>query len=496
MYRFIKRSFIQNPYVLMIGALILCRLVAMFVIPLNDTTEARYAEIARKMLETGNWVTLQHDYGVPFWAKPPLSTWLSALSMKFFGVNAFAARLPNLLLSLAIIWLVGVFATTCFNRSVAWRAMFILTSTVFFLLNAGTVMTDTPLLFSLTLMMVSFWLTIAEDKPYWRYWFFVGAGLGLLAKGPIAIVFAGVPIFFWTMLNNKWRDFWQKLPWVSGSCVTLLIALPWYILAEYRTPGFLNYFIVGEHINRFLKPAWHGDKYGFAHAQPYGMIWVYALIGMLPWSGICLSWLVTEKRKWMETYHTNKALTQYLLLFMLTPLLFFTFSGNIIYTYVFPSLPAFALLFTFLSEQVSLSYALRRRFLILSSIPAILLMLATTMFIIQPQKIAKSQKYVINAWHLNSKDTEKNLIYWKNKTDFSAQFYSSGRVLATLSKEFLEQQLNQNKFNYIVIDKMSNTPFPETLVACLEQPVPIQVSKKTEILFHVKPSCYNQQREQ
>ncbi len=66
-------------------------------IPLNDVSEARYAEIARKMLETGNWVTPQHDYGVPFWAKPPLSTWLSAFSMKLFGVNEFAARLPGLL---------------------------------------------------------------------------------------------------------------------------------------------------------------------------------------------------------------------------------------------------------------------------------------------------------------------------------------------------------------------------------------------------------------
>lgn len=51
-------------------ALLLVRLVLMAWLPLTDTTEARYAEIARKMLETGNWVTPLHDYGVPFWSKP------------------------------------------------------------------------------------------------------------------------------------------------------------------------------------------------------------------------------------------------------------------------------------------------------------------------------------------------------------------------------------------------------------------------------------------
>ena len=54
-----------------------------------DKTEARYGEIARLMAETGEWVVLQIDYGVPFWAKPPLSTWASALSIRLFGTHIF-----------------------------------------------------------------------------------------------------------------------------------------------------------------------------------------------------------------------------------------------------------------------------------------------------------------------------------------------------------------------------------------------------------------------
>ncbi|WP_457333927.1 ArnT family glycosyltransferase [Rhizobacter sp. P5_C2] len=78
--------------VLLIAAMVLLRLCGMAWLPLMDTTEARYAEVGRKMLELGDWITPWHDYGVPFWAKPPLSFWLTALSMKCFGVNEWAAR--------------------------------------------------------------------------------------------------------------------------------------------------------------------------------------------------------------------------------------------------------------------------------------------------------------------------------------------------------------------------------------------------------------------
>jgi len=83
-----------SPYFGITAVLILFRAFLNYAVPLMDKTEARYAEIARIMAETNNWTTLQIDYGIPFWAKPPLSTWLSAMSFQLFGVNEFAARLP------------------------------------------------------------------------------------------------------------------------------------------------------------------------------------------------------------------------------------------------------------------------------------------------------------------------------------------------------------------------------------------------------------------
>src|SRR5262249_4811356 len=76
-------------------AVVVVRVATLGAYPLMDTTEARYAEIARKMLEPGEWLRPQFDYGLPFWGKPPLSTWLSALAMAILGVNELAARLPS-----------------------------------------------------------------------------------------------------------------------------------------------------------------------------------------------------------------------------------------------------------------------------------------------------------------------------------------------------------------------------------------------------------------
>ena len=73
----------------------LIRLLFLGTYPLADTTEARYGEMGRLMVETGNWITPQFEKGIPFWGKPPLSFWLTAVSFKMFGIHEFSARLPS-----------------------------------------------------------------------------------------------------------------------------------------------------------------------------------------------------------------------------------------------------------------------------------------------------------------------------------------------------------------------------------------------------------------
>jgi 4-amino-4-deoxy-L-arabinose transferase-like glycosyltransferase len=165
----------------------------MATIPLNESTEARYGEMARKMLETGNWVLPMHDYGIPFLAKPPLWAWMSAASMGIFGVNAFAARLPALLLSIMTLGLVWLLALKHHGRGASIGAPLVLAASAGFFVAAGTVMTDPALAFSTTVALTSFWLAIRYEQKLWGWMFFAGCGVGLLAKGPVALVIAGLP---------------------------------------------------------------------------------------------------------------------------------------------------------------------------------------------------------------------------------------------------------------------------------------------------------------
>ena len=89
-----------------LAGLVLLRLLTLGAYPILDRSEARYAFIGELMVQTGNWVTLFIQPDVPFWAKPPLSTWVTATSYLAFGFNAFAARLPSFLMFAGAGWLV------------------------------------------------------------------------------------------------------------------------------------------------------------------------------------------------------------------------------------------------------------------------------------------------------------------------------------------------------------------------------------------------------
>ncbi len=92
----------EKSYPIYFWMLVFIRGIFNYSLPLMDKTEARYGEIARIMAETSNWVVPHIDYGIPFWAKPPLSTWASALSISLFGTHAFFVRLPYLLVAVGL----------------------------------------------------------------------------------------------------------------------------------------------------------------------------------------------------------------------------------------------------------------------------------------------------------------------------------------------------------------------------------------------------------
>ena len=476
------KTFAGQSFIL-IAILFLVRMVAMFGIPLNDSTEARYAEIARLMLDSNNWVSLMHYPHQYFWAKPPLSTWLSAISMKIMGVSPFAARFPAILLSMICLGLVARMAYQQLRMSGAIWVMAILTTTFYFLLDAGTVMTDPSLLTCVTIVMVSFWIGMNESSRFWGYMTFVGWGFGLLAKGPVMGVFTVVPLAIWLTLTHQWTVCWKRLPWIKGSLLTLAIALPWYIIAEQRMPGFLSYFIIGEHLMRFLKPGWTGDLYGFAHEAPIGMIWVYFFMGTMPWSFILAYWMLTQKNIW-KGKAMEKNWVIYLLCFLLFPLCFFTFARNIIYPYVFPTLPAFALLFTSILFHIGKQLEMQKVYFTLGSVMAALILGVTWLFHAYPMEVSKSTDQMIAIWKEHRGSRQEHLIYVHNVPEYSSMFYSRGRVMATRDPAQLCQWLQQGP-NFVVLDSAEPCFFQDYIKKEYQPLASIQHRERIDTLYRI-----------
>jgi 4-amino-4-deoxy-L-arabinose transferase-like glycosyltransferase len=443
------------------------RLITMVVFPLTDTTEARYAEIARKMLETANWVTPWYDYGIPFWAKPPLSTWISAWSMGLFGVNAFAARLPSFLLILGVLGWVASMGTQQAHRRPAVFAVALLASFPLFFFTAGAVMTEAALLFSTTLSFVSFWKAyIQTDHPYWGYLFFVGLGLGLLAKGPVALVLTGIPIVLWFLTDREVRLWflWQRLPWIKGVVVMLVIALPWYLLAEYRTPGFLHYFIVGEHIQRFLVSGWVGDRYGHAHVEPLGMIWSFWLLDAFPWAILAVGLVLRAPKQMRAFLLAPGGWHLYLFWWTVSPLLFFTFAHNIILTYTLTGLPAFALLIEqglYQTDRLNLGIRIVQIFSVVMGIGflAFSLLLGAV-----PKSALKGTQLFLVQEYLKKRETKDAQLYYFYFRYYSAEFYSQGRAKTTDSIDVLRGLLHNQTRDFIAIWERHLSLLPEDLM--------------------------------
>lgn len=416
----------------------LLRLLTLPAYPLHDTTEARYAEIARLMVVSDDWVSPHVAPDTPFWAKPPLSTWAAAASMKLLGANEFAARLPSLLFTLLTVALVVFLGRQLLSANAAIAAGAILLTSVMGFGAAGAVMTDAALAFSTTLSLVAFRFAAERPGSRWSYLFFVGLALGLLAKGPVALVLVGLPILAWSLWQQNIPWLWRVLPWLRGGVLMLAIAAPWYALAEVRTPGFLEYYFVGEHWHRFIDSGWQGDLYGDAHAHTRGTIWLYGLLAALPWSLLALyagARHVQAGGLRLDPWHA------YLLLWMLAPLVFFTFAGNILAAYVLPGLPAFALLLgDYLVKR-------ERQFARLGLIvPALLL--GAILSGVMEHAAYRSQKDLL-ALHYARRPT--SALRYFPRLPASASFYSAGRAQAIASPGEIADFLSPGAEHYVAL---------------------------------------------
>jgi 4-amino-4-deoxy-L-arabinose transferase-like glycosyltransferase len=466
----IRQRKFQGLWLVLLG-LVLLRLVSLGLYPVMETTEARYAEIARLMIESNDWITPWFDYGVPFWGKPPASFWLTAISMRVFGLNEFAARFPHFLGGLGIGYMTWRLAR---QRSVeaGVYAPILLAGSLLFFISAGAVMTDVTLVIGTTLTMFSFWNglhTEGRSAQFGRWGMFVGLAIGLLAKGPIALILSGFPLMVWTIWQSQFGRVWRVFPWICGILLVIVLTLPWYVLAEQHTPGFLKYFIIGEHWDRFVHSGWKGDLYGTAHAYPRGTIWLFALAALLPWTFLlplaALWWRRSPSN--VKPATKNQAWLTYLVIWGLTPCIFFTFAGNIIVPYVLPALPATALLGAYwLVQRFSVQRASRILFIGVGCVVVIIIAAIIQLGRMEKSGDIKSTKVLIQTYQLQRTPNDV-LVYYGNRS-FSATFYLRAPIEKIISAPELVERLQKGSV-YAIVD----TNEVSSLQSMIKQPLNI-----------------------
>jgi 4-amino-4-deoxy-L-arabinose transferase-like glycosyltransferase len=304
----------------------------------------------------------------------------------------------------------------------------ILATTGFFI-GYGAVMTDPALGLCTAWMLVAFQRAVIDGsrRAIWRYGFFVAAGLAMLAKGPVAFLYVGLPIAAWGFWRGQWRAIWRGLPWIAGSVLSAAMCLPWYAWAEVSAPGFLNYFLIGEHLLRYLEPGWAGDRYGTAHREPFGTIWAFLAAALGLWSIAVLA-LLRPGHGWLLRVRAGcrDDGRVFALLAVLIPVLVFTFAANLIWTYVLPVLTPLAALLGLELAQQSARPGPWRRGVTWLACASVGLLCAVAIAWGPLHANGSSFAGPVSAWRQQLRTQPGPLLYWGRRTPASLRFYSRG----------------------------------------------------------------------
>ena len=223
----------KNTFWLLLSALLGVQLVGVFCIPLMDIDAAQYASISREMLERNSFLQI-YDLGKDYLDKPPMLFWLSALSMKIFGIYDWAYRLPSFIFLMLALFATFKFAKLKYNQTVAALAVLILASCQAFFLIAHDVRTDTMLMgwVALSIWLIAKWASSNNLKDF--VWAMVAIAGGMMTKGPIALV---VPVLAFApqwFFEKKWTYFFKPI-YLLGVLIIgiLLIPMSWGLYQQF-----------------------------------------------------------------------------------------------------------------------------------------------------------------------------------------------------------------------------------------------------------------------
>jgi 4-amino-4-deoxy-L-arabinose transferase-like glycosyltransferase len=159
---------------------------------------------------------------------------------------------------------------------------------------------------------------------------YLALGAGTLIKGLVALVVPGIVFFLFILLRRRWQIL-RRIYLIPGAGVFLAVVLPWYLQAEARNPGYLNYYLWAEHFGRYTTAS-------FDRSEPWYYFIGVALVGFFPWT-LVLPWII--KNLWRRSWDDK---TVYLVLWVSVPLLFFSASHSKLPHYILPIFPALSIL--------------------------------------------------------------------------------------------------------------------------------------------------------
>ncbi len=244
------------------GLALLLYLVGLGRPPLWEPDEGRYAEIAREMVVGHDYITPRNNF-VRYLEKPPLVYWVTAASLGLFGHNEFAVRLPAAIASAGQVAITGVLAEGMFGATAGVLAALALALSPLFFAFARFATPDPALAFFLTAAMACFY-TGAQSSHLrggidarWMLAAVAMLALGTLTKGPVALLLGGSVALLWLVVEGRSSD-GLRIPWLKCSALYLAITLPWFVVVARRNPGFVHFFIIHEHFQRYLESTEHG----------------------------------------------------------------------------------------------------------------------------------------------------------------------------------------------------------------------------------------------
>ena len=311
-------------------------------LPLIDVDEPVYGQVGKEMARAGwsGWLT-PHYGGLPWFDKPPLFYWLTALSMRVFGVSEFAARFPSALLAVVLVAATYALTRAAFPdtpRAGLWSGFVLATCVQFFLLARAAV-TDMTLAVTLTLALLGLYSWTTTGRGRWIALTGLMTGLGMLTKGPVALVLIGIQAIAYLCLTRQARRLLSPALW-GGFALCLIVGLPWF-LAMIHLHGrlFIDGFLEANNVTRYLQ-AEHQKT-----SSPLFFVPVL-LAGFFPWSlalpgALILAWRL-GRETWRAQQTDNPAL--FLGFWVVLVFVFFSASQSKLITYIFPLYPAAAVL--------------------------------------------------------------------------------------------------------------------------------------------------------